>query len=227
MEKLINREMKQNVSEAQFDEVDILESLSKYISSDVVAFSAIPEERKRLLHELADQISNKVRKNLPVELIFICTLNSRRSQMSQLWAQVAAHYYKISRIHCYSGGTEATDVNSRAVHALQRAGFHIEKAADIPNPVYRVNYATGIEPEEAFSKEFSDPGNPQNDFIAVMTCSAADDACPLVPGAEARFSIPYEDPKVADNTAEEEKVYDECCLQIAAEMFYVFSTVKQ
>lgn len=219
--------MKQNASEAQFDMVNNLESLNKYISSNVVAFSTIPEERKLLLLEMADQISNRVRGNLPVDLIFICTHNSRRSQMSQLWAQVAVHYYSVQRIQCYSGGIEATAFNPRVVRALKRAGFHVEKGADIQNPVYRVNYATGIKLVEAFSKKFSDPGNPQKDFLAVMTCSGADDACPVVPGADVRFSIPYEDSKVADNTTEEEKVYDERCLQIATEMFYVFSSVKQ
>lgn len=219
--------MKKNEPELKFEKGDLRDSLTHYIRANVLDFNPISKERKELLDEMAGHILEKVRDNQPVNLIFICSQNSRRSHMSQLWAQVAASYYEIPHIHCYSGGTGATAFNPRAVRALQRSGFRIDMSTDGPNPVCKVVYAEGVEPVEAFSKKFSDPFNPQKKFSAVMTCSEADEACPIVPGAEVRFSIPYEDPKVADYTPEEETKYDKQCMQIANEMFYVFSKIKR
>jgi len=217
--------------EKKRDKAEIFAPLSFYISTNAADFSSIPEERKTRLDDITNYISEKIGQEKQVNILFICTHNSRRSHMSQLWAQVAALFYEIPRIHCYSGGTEATAFNPRAVKAMRKAGFQIESDAigsDAigPNPVYRVLYTEGTEPIAAFSKKFSDPVNPKGDFLAVMTCSGADEACPVIPGAEARFSIPYEDPKVADNTPEEALRYDERCQQIATEMVYLFAQVK-
>ncbi|MGB5285031.1 MAG: hypothetical protein WBN29_11010, partial [Polyangiales bacterium] len=70
-----------------------------------------------------------------------------------------------------------------------------------------------------------DPFNPADGFAAIMTCSDADDACPVVMGAAIRAPIRYRDPKAADGTAQEVQAYDERCLQIATEMLYLFSRV--
>jgi arsenate reductase len=45
---------------------------------------------------------------------------------------------------------------------------------------------------------------------------------PFIPGADKRISLPYEDPKSYDNTADEGKMYDERSIQIATEMKYIF-----
>ena len=205
----------------------LLESLNNYIFSSVLEFSTIDEKRKSLLNELAGYLSQRTRNDQPVSLMFICTHNSRRSHMSQLWAQVAAFYYHVPGVHCYSGGTEATALNPRAINALKNAGFEISVDSEGENPVYRVQYTEGVNSTKAFSKKFSDPFNPHDDFAAIMTCSYADEACPIVPGAEVRFFIPYQDPKAADNTPEEEARYAERCKQIANEMFYLFSNINK
>ncbi len=204
----------------------ILEPLTGYIHSNVLDFNTIPEDRKIRLDDIAKYISEKIREDKTVNLLFICTHNSRRSQMSQLWGLVASSYYQIPQIFCYSGGTEATAFNTRAVTALKKAGFQMESETIGSNPVCLVSYADGADPVKTFSKKFSHPVNPHNDFVAVMTCSDADEACPVVPGASARFSIPYEDPGTADGTPEEEAIYDERCQQIATEMVYLFGQVK-
>jgi hypothetical protein len=54
-----------------------------------------------------------------------------------------------------------------------------------------------------------------------MTCSSADKGCPLVYGSDARFSVPYVDPKVSDGTPEEAATYDARLRQIGTEMLYV------
>ena len=59
-----------------------------------------------------------------------------------------------------------------------------------------------------------------------MTCSDADEACPVVLGMKKRVSLTYEDPKIADGTPDEELVYDKRCQQIAIEMFYMMGFVS-
>ncbi len=207
--------------------MQLLPGLEKYVSGVVTRFDSISEERQLLLSEFAGYISNKLNYSQPVKLNFICTHNSRRSHLSQIWAQTAAHYYEISKIECYSGGTEATSFNERAVKAIEDAGFSISRNGEPMNHIYYVHYAHDEKPLQCFSKKFDASTNPQKDFAAIMTCSDADERCPVILGAETRFPIRYEDPKKFDNTEHEEKMYAERCKQIAVEMFFVFSRVKK
>jgi arsenate reductase len=188
-------------------------------------FDTISDERKQKLGKLIEYISSKLKKAQQVNLCFICTHNSRRSQFSQVWTEVAAYYNGID-VKVYSGGIEVTAFNERAVESLRRFGFRIIKEENSDNPKYKVYYSDEIDPIVALSKLFNDPSNPKNNFAAVMTCSSADKNCPVVPGAEIRIPILYEDPKKYDDTDQEEIVYDKRSQQIATEMFYIFSKVK-
>ena len=129
-------------------------------------------------------------------------------------------------VETYSGGTEATAFNPKAVKAMQKARFTIEKTGEESNPTYLVTYANGIQPMRAFSKVYNADENPTDDFVAIMTCSHADENCPLIPGAFLRMPVNYDDPKDFDGTPLEEAKYDERTRQIASEMFYVFSKIK-
>lgn len=86
------------------------------------------------------------------ELIFICTHNSRRSHIAQVWAQTAATYYNVPNVVAYSGGTEATAFNPRAVKAMEEAGFKITKTTEGTNPVYEVRFSDDATFIKAFSK---------------------------------------------------------------------------
>ena len=59
-----------------------------------------------------------------------------------------------------------------------------------------------------------------------MTCNNADEGCPMVFGVEARFPIKYDDPKAFDGTELMNEKYAERSLQIASEMYFVFSQIK-
>ncbi len=200
--------------------------LQTYIEAQRSEAALIPESRKTLLHRLAEYIREKRRANDLAQLNFICTHNSRRSLISQAWAFAAAAYLGIENIATYSGGTEATAFNPRAVAALERVGFKIEKPGG-ENPRYRLAFGENGPVLEAFSKTFDDPYNPAKGFAAIITCAQADEACPFVPGAEFRLSLTYEDPKVADGTPEETARYDERVRQIGREIFYAFQQVAQ
>lgn len=198
--------------------------LTSYIQNIRGCTSRISKKRKDKLSQLADYIRTKKESREPARLTFICTHNSRRSHFCQIWAAVMGEYLELDPISTYSGGTEATAFNPRAVAAVERTGFKVKNPGG-ENPRYRVFFDEKKEPLVCFSKTFDDSYNPRNNFAAVMTCSDADENCPFVPGAETRFSIPYIDPKVSDGTPSEEETYDERCRQIAAEMYYLMSRV--
>ena len=210
---------------AAFHEDTLYPLLATYVRENRHGFDGIAAERRTRLEEIALYVGKRIEANELSRLTFICTHNSRRSHMSQIWAQTAAAYYGVPDVLTFSGGTEATAFNPRAVAVMQRAGFVIEKTTGGDNPVYTVRYGDVAPAMEAFSKVYNDPPNPSEDYCAVMTCSQADANCPIVHGAAERVSIPFGDPKDFDGTDRETAKYDERCRQISVEMLYVFSRV--
>jgi arsenate reductase len=204
----------------------MISTLQTTIDQLVKEFDQISTDRRRTLLELTKFIQDKINTNKPAYLNFICTHNSRRSHLSQLWAQAAAHYYSVKNVFCFSGGTEATAFNPRAVKAMQEAGFNISMTKDGDNPVYEVRFASDATPIVAFSKKYDDPFNHNKDFAAIMTCSHADENCPLVLGASGRIALTYDDPKEFDGTPLEAAKYSERVYQIGREILYAFSRVK-
>ena len=202
----------------------MLVNLFKTIHS--IAEISVSEERKVVLKPLADYIQNKVNLQEEIRLNFICTHNSRRSHLSQIWAQTMAFHFGIQNVYCYSGGTEATALFPKVAETLSHQGFQIEKVSQEQNPVYAVKFDDNEHPIIGFSKTYFDAFNPKSNFAAIMTCSNADEGCPMVFGAEARFPIKYDDPKAFDGTEVMNEKYAERSLQIASELYFVFSQIK-
>ncbi|SMO47692.1 protein-tyrosine-phosphatase [Gracilimonas mengyeensis] len=200
--------------------------LKTYINEIESTFDSIPSSRREELEEVATYIKSKKEQGETAQLNFICTHNSRRSHLAQIWTATAAHVYGLNDLESYSGGTEATAFNPRAVAALERAGFEVENPGG-ENPGYKVRCSENEAPMVCFSKKFDHPINPKKQFAAIMTCSDADENCPFVPGAEFRKPVTYRDPKESDGTAQEAETYDERCRQIAAEMFYMIRQAAQ
>ncbi|MBO6830951.1 protein-tyrosine-phosphatase [Allomuricauda sp.] len=188
---------------------------------------AIPQERKQILDLLSGYIQKKVNKKESIRLNFICTHNSRRSHLSQVWAQTLAHHFGVRNLSCYSGGTEATALFSMVATTLANTGFEVQMLSEGKNPVYTIKFAENEHPVICFSKTMDDAFNPTSDFAAIMTCSQADEGCPFVPGAEKRIPITYDDPKAFDNTPQQAEKYSERSKQIATEMCYIFSKIKK
>jgi arsenate reductase (thioredoxin) len=186
----------------------------------------IPEERKETLQPLIDYIQSAKDRNKSIRLNFICTHNSRRSHLSQIWAQTMAHYFSIKNVFCYSGGTEATAMFPKITETLSNQGFEIQKLSDAKNPIYAVKYDKNENAIICFSKTCNNEFNPKEKFAAVMTCDSADEHCPIISGAEARFPIKYNDPKAFDNTTQMDEKYTERSLEIGQEMWYVFSKIN-
>jgi len=193
---------------------------------EIISKISVPDERKEVLQPLIDYIQNKVTTNQEIRLNFICTHNSRRSHLSQIWAQTMAFQFQIDKVFCYSGGTEATAMFPKVAETLIKQGFQVDKINDTNNPIYEVKFDKNQAPIICFSKTYGDDFNPKTSFGAIMTCNNADEGCPMVFGAEARFPIKYNDPKVFDGTELMDAKYVERSLEIASEMYYVFSKIK-
>jgi arsenate reductase len=126
-----------------------------------------PPERKTILQPLIDFIK-KVDKEQEIRLNFICTHNSRRSHLSQVWAQTAATL-PCEKVFCYSGGTKHYYWNKQDSRCAPFWRY----------PVYSIKYGADAHPIIGFSKTYDDRFNPQSAFAAILTCSQADGACPF------------------------------------------------
>ena len=199
---------------------EILKFINRYSNT------VITDERKAMLRSLTEYIQSKKDSGETIRLNFICTHNSRRSHLAQIWAQTMAFHFGLKNIFCYSGGTEATAMFPKVAETLISQGFQIQKLSENSNPVYAVKYTENETSIICFSKEYNNVFNPKNKFGAIMTCGAADEGCPMVLGAEARFSITYNDPKAFDATSEMDEKYAERSLEIGQEMWWVFNSLK-
>lgn len=201
----------------------LFETISNTIKT--LEITKITEERKATLKPLIEYLNAKIKANKAIRLNFICTHNSRRSHLSQIWAQTMAAHYNIANVSCYSGGTEATAMFPKVGETLIKQGFKIGKLSQEENPVYSIKFSENEPAVIAFSKQFSNAFNPASEFAAIMTCSSADKGCPLVIGCDKRIPITYEDPKKSDGTPQQDETYFNRSLEIATEMKFVFSSL--
>ena len=206
--------------------LNMIKSIKTYCDGLIKEFDSISVERKILLEKISQYIQQKKLEHKPIQLVYVCTHNSRRSHFGQIWAQVAANYYNIKNVKTFSGGTEATAFNINAINAVKRIGFDVKKTTETTNPIYHLYYNESEKPIECFSKVYNDDVNPKQEFAAIMTCSDAEENCPFIPGVELRIGTTYDDPKAFDNTPLQDAKYDERCKQIALETFYVFSKIN-
>jgi hypothetical protein len=206
---------------------DLNPKLLTYCKSILSEFNQIDEETKASLNELANYISEQQKEKKAINLLFVCTSNSRRSHMAQVWSQIASVYYDVKMVSKFSGGTEQTKVNKNAILALEKTGIEFQSNQQSENPIWTAVIGDEINPIVLFSKKYTYSTNPTQNFGAIMVCSEADKSCPNVNGADFRLGLPYQDPKAFDNTPQQNEKYDERCRQIAREMFYVFSQIKQ
>jgi arsenate reductase (thioredoxin) len=110
-------------------------------------------------------------------VLFLCTHNSARSQMAEgLLRHLAGERFEV-----HSAGTEATSVRPEAMAAMAEIG------ADV----------SGQE-SKTLARYLGEP------FEYVITvCDAANEACPVFPGAKNRLHWSFEDPSQATGTEEE------------------------
>lgn len=201
------------------------QSIRSFLKNIEQDFAIIPDERKDLLRRISNYIQTRYDKNEPINLVYICTHNSRRSHFGQVAAAIAAAYYNIDKVATFSGGTEATAFNPNAINALKTLGFSVISDEKEVNPAYQVNFGNNLS-TTCFSKVYDHEANPKIDFAAIMTCSDAEQNCPFIPGVALRIGTTYEDPKISDGTPQQNEIYLARFKQIATETLYAFSLVK-
>lgn len=205
----------------------MFKKLKNYLQNCEQDFQKIEPNRRTELEGLADYFSKKFQKKETPQVIVICTHNSRRSHLGQIWLAAAADFYGLPRVETFSGGTEATAFFPAAVEALRGAGFKIEnETPTAANPIYKIRWRRGGAGLAAFSKTFDDAANPQKNFAAVLVCKSADEACPVVFGADFRLPLPYDDPKISDETPFQKEKYAERCHEIARDMLWVMRNAQ-
>lgn len=204
----------------------MFENLENYITTKILN-SEITLERKLILDNISKYLKKEITNNQTINLNFICTHNSRRSHLAQIWSETAINYYNLKDINCYSGGTAVTALFPKIIETLEHQGFKIEEISKDKNPIYNIKSGENEIPIIGFSKRYDSDFNPQSNFIAMMTCSEADQDCPIINGCKKRFSLNYQDPKLSDETEYQSQIYKERSLEIAREMFYVFQKIKK
>ena len=166
--------------------------------------------------QLVEWIVKNYRSDQPLGIMIICTGNTRRSLLGSTMGNLASAYHGMPNIRFYSGGTAPIAFNPRTIATLRDIGVVIEPTgkeatrgpSNEPNPIYAVRWGKNLETIE-FSKQYTDAGNPQKDFAALLVCSEADESCPKVRGASIRIPVPYIDPKAYDGSTIESAKYAE------------------
>ena len=197
------------------------------------SFDMIDETHREAGEKLVEWIIKNHKPGQPLQVMVICTGNSRRSILGATMGNIAAAYYGMPEIRFHSGGTAPTAFNPRTIAALKNIGVEIEPTGQeaprgepkTANPTFVVRWGTGMEATE-FSKTYFDASNPQQGFAALMVCGEADAACPLVKGAAARISMPYLDPKIYDDSTYEALKYAERRDDIGRLMLSVMMQVR-
>jgi hypothetical protein len=201
--------------------------LMSYCQSLQDEFVNVPDSTGKMLKEAGTYIIDHLNSGRETSISFVCEHNSRKSHLGQVWTQMAAQYYGIDSVICYSGGTTPTYVNQRIIKALENTGFQIsEKGIAGEGPIYYLNYNKPSQGFEIFSKRYDHAMNPDTNYIAISLCYNPEECCPITGGADEQLTIPYPDLQPYDNTPLETKMYDEQCRMIARDMFFMMNYVN-
>lgn len=129
-----------------------------------------------------------------MNLLFLCTGNSCRSQMAEGWARhFAEKAISPLELEVRSAGLEAHGLNPRAVQAMARHGVDISaQTSDVLGDAM-IDWAD----------------------MVVSVCGHADANCPLLPARINKRHMPFDDPARATGSDEEiDRQFDEVCCQI-------------
>ena len=197
-------------------------------------FDMLDESQLQSSSKLANWLVENYDSKEKLNVIIVCTGNSRRSMLGACMGNMAAAYYGLDKVRFHSGGTAPTAFNRRTIATLKSVGFEISPTGEeaergepkTANAKYRVAWGAGMESLE-FSKRYSDASNPSSGFAAVMVCTEADSECPSVQGAAFRLAMPFLDPKSYDDSQYETVKYAERRDDIGRVMMAVMATASR
>lgn len=114
---------------------------------------------------------------MPVNILFLCTGNSCRSQMAEGWTR----YFGGKDFNAESAGIEAHGKNPRAIAVMREAGVDISSQE-----------STVVSAEMLQSAD-----------LVVTVCGHADEQCPVLPEGTHKLHWPLSDPAKAVGSEEE------------------------
>lgn len=202
-----------------------ISKLERLISEISLDKDNISSDRRSELDDIASKINSHLLQDDSLEIIVVCTHNSRRSQLGEAWINTLANHFSIKNIKAYSGGMEVTAFNVRMVSAMRECGFMIEEIESSQNPNYIIK-GIGLDDHLMYSKVYDDASNPQSGFMALMVCGHADENCPIVHGMQYRIPLRYKDPKAYDDTDQESAAYIGKVKEIGREVYYLLNKVS-
>ena len=182
--------------------------------------NSISKKRLKILDKIINELNKNTLKNNYPKIIFICTHNSRRSQLAEIWSHTFSFIFK-KKNKIFSAGTSKEEFNIRAINVLEKIGFKIKEEGK----KYIFNFSENCNSIHMYSKDISEL-NLKNHFITIMTCADSDKNCPAIPNALARILLSYKDPKSFDNSKQETNKYIATSKKIALELFYLFKNLK-
>jgi arsenate reductase len=194
-------------------------SLVLYLLS--LSKETISPSRLKVLQSIAQSASQPDFKGF----LFVCTHNSRRSQIAQVWAAFLSDLFHLDLTH-FSAGTEATACSTEMLKALKRAGFNVFKDDESPD-IYHIGWRGEETQMDVYSKAIQDIRLHDAGLVAIMVCDDAQEQCPVVPHALDRFALTYVDPGTSDDTDVSTSAYDLACRMIGNELLYLFSKVQE
>ena len=181
-------------------------SLDKYIDNldDII----LRDYQKRRVKKISEELRGEI--NSCNKIVFICTHNSRRSQLCEVWGSILSKRFNLD-LSFFSAGTEKTEVCGEAIKSLERAGMDF---TIVGNNILIQNKI------ELHSKTLDEIK--EDEFISLITCSDAEKNCPIDPRSKKNIKLFYDDPKKYDGTKEESDEYDKTCKLIASELNRIF-----
>ena len=183
-----------------------MSSLDKYIDNlDEVILRDYQKSRVKKISQELSGVINSCNK-----IVFMCTHNSRRSQLSEVWANILSNRLNL-KLSFFSAGTEKTKVYKEVIETLCRVGVDINKEGKLNLTSNTINI---------YSKTLDEIK--EDKFIGIMNCSDAEKHCPLDPRSKKNIKLFYDDPKKYDRTTKESDEYDRTCRLIASELNAIF-----
>tara|TARA_Y100001949_G_C15986510_1_gene330879 strand:+ start:2001 stop:2567 length:567 start_codon:yes stop_codon:yes gene_type:complete len=170
------------------------------------------QKRKKRLDNIASVINENLNKTRSI--VFLCTHNSRRSQICEVWGKVFAEIYR-KKININSAGAFKTVVHSQVYESIVKCGLVVDNKKEIffDKKKFKLNSKT------------IDSLTMKN-FIAVMTCSNAEKSCPNDPRSIRNIKMFFNDPRIYDETDKMSREYLNTTIYIAEELNYIFKNIN-
>lgn len=202
---------------------DMYNNLKISIEDWNLPFNSFSKKRLKILDQLMVYLKELVAKKLELNVIFVCTHNSRRSQFAQFWLDTFLHNFGIENYNIFSAGTVETEVHKNVISVIEHYGFTVTKDSEINNKKYKIALGKGYE-INLFSKEITSVLEAGlGSFVLIFVCDSAYENCPFVIENQKHFSLTFEDPGRYDEDLNALEYYQKCAYKIAAEMHYLAS----